>query len=49
MTLKDLPTFIPLEEAARRYGLSRDVLTRLAETLRSMQACRPCTTWFWHT
>jgi len=27
----NLPTFIPLEEAARRYGLSRDVLTRLIE------------------
>jgi len=27
----NLPTFIPLEEAARRYGLSREVLTRLIE------------------
>jgi len=27
----NLPTFIPLEEAARRYGLSREVLTRLVE------------------
>ena len=27
----NLPTYIPLEEAARRYGLSRDVLTRLIE------------------
>jgi hypothetical protein len=27
----NLPTYIPLEEAARRYGLSRDVLTQLIE------------------
>ncbi len=31
MAVRDLPTFIPLEEAAQRYGLSRAALTRLVE------------------
>ncbi len=31
MGLRDLPTFIPLKEAAIRYGLRREMLTRLVE------------------